>query len=135
MSAPNFSRQNELLHILIVENHPDTLRYLRMYLEQLGHKIDVAETMRDGLAAARVADLDVLISDIGLPDGDGWELMRRAEFRHPIYAIAMSGYGMEADRAKSMEAGFRHHLLKPFLPDELNDILEEVIRERQNRYS
>ncbi|MBV9390497.1 MAG: response regulator [Verrucomicrobia bacterium] len=133
MSAPTSSRQNESLRILIVENHSDTLRYLQMYLEQLGHKIDVAKTMHEGLAAAQTADLDVLISDIGLPDGDGWELMRSAEFKHPVYAIAMSGYGMEADRAKSIKAGFKHHLLKPFLPDELNDMLEEAIRERRTR--
>ena len=71
----------------------------------------------------------MLISDIGLPDGTGWELLQRLQLPHPIYAIAMSGFGMNADQARSRAAGFRHHLLKPFPLNELDGLLEEAARE------
>ena len=118
------------LRILVVENHADTLKFLRIYLEQLNHIVEGARTMTDGLAVLAREKFDVLISDIGLPDGDGWELLRRAGASRPGYAIAMSGFGMNADRAKSLKAGFRNHLLKPFMPDDLDHNLEEAAAER-----
>ena len=117
------------LRIFVVENHPDTLKYLRMYLEQMDHLVQSARSMAEALAALPDADADVLISDIGLPDGDGWELLRRAELPHPLYAIAMSGFGMNADHARSRAAGYRHHLLKPFAPEDLDVMLAEAARE------
>ena len=118
------------LRIFVIENHPDTLEYMQMYLEMLGHTVQSADSMTKGLAALPEADCDVLISDIGLPDGDGWMLMRHLQLPRPIYAIAMSGFGMGADQLRSQEAGFRHHLLKPIKPEELDAALEEAARER-----
>ena len=118
------------LVIFVVENHADTLKYLRMYLEQLGHEVRSARSMMEALAELPAAECDVLISDIGLPDGDGWQLLRQINLSHSPYAIAMSGYGMSADRLRSKEAGYRHHILKPFQPDELEAMLEEAARER-----
>ena len=118
------------LRIFVVENHADTLKYLRLYLEQLNHVVESARTMSDALAVLAKEKFDVLISDIGLPDGDGWELLRRAGTSRPAYAIAMSGFGMNSDRTKSREAGFRNHLLKPFMPDDLDHHLEEAAAER-----
>ena len=118
------------LSIFIVENHADTLKYLTMYLKQLGHHVQSARSLKEALAELPASDCDVLISDIGLPDGDGWELMERAHFERPVYAIAMSGFGMNSDRQKSKAAGYRHHVLKPFSPDELEPMLEEAARER-----
>ena len=118
------------LRIFVVENHADTVKYLRLYLEQMNHVVESARTMTEALAVLAKEKFDVLISDIGLPDGDGWELLRRAGASRPGYAIAMSGFGMNGDRTKSMEAGFRSHLLKPFMPDDLEDILEEAAAER-----
>ena len=84
--------------------------------------------MAEALTARPCADCDALISDIGLPDGDGWELLRRvhSHLPRPLYAIAMSGFGMNADHVRSREAGFRHHLLKPFKPAELDSMLAEA---------
>ena len=118
------------LRIFLIENHPDTLEYMQMYLEMLGHTVESADSMTKALAALPTADCDVLISDIGLPDGDGWMLMRHLQLPRPIYAIAMSGFGMGADQLRSQEAGFRHHLLKPIKPEELDVALEEAARER-----
>ena len=119
------------LKVFIVENHPDTLKYLQMYLEMVGHEVVAARTMSAALAALPCSGCDVLISDIGLPDGDGWELMRRAQesLSRPLYAVAMSGFGMNADHLRSKEAGYRHHLLKPFKPSELDTLLAEAAQE------
>ncbi len=118
------------LRVFVVENHPDTLKYLRMYLELVGHTVLSAGTMTDALAALPEADCDVLISDIGLTDGDGWELLRRVRGNliRPVYTIAMSGFGLNADLVRSREAGYRHHLLKPFKPAELDAALAEAAR-------
>ncbi len=117
------------LQIFIVENHRDTLKYLTMYLESFGYDVESARTMREALAALPTSKCNVLISDIGLPDGDGWELMRTAKFSSPVYAVAVSGFGTNEDVRRSKEAGFRHHLVKPFGGPDLDAIIEEAIRE------
>ncbi len=131
MSVTTFSQPPGPLRIFVVENHPDTLMYLQMYLEVLGHKVASARTIKDALSSLTATEYDVLISDIGLPDGSGWELLPRvhAGAPRPIFAIAMSGFGLSADHERSREAGFRHHLLKPFRPDELNGMLQEAALE------
>ncbi|MBE7211424.1 MAG: response regulator [Gluconacetobacter diazotrophicus] len=118
------------LRVFVVENHPDTLKYLRMYLEMLEHTVLSAGTMGEAVVALPLANCDVLISDIGLPDGDGWELMRQVQGKlaRPLYAIAMSGFGLNADHLRSREVGYRHHLLKPFKPTELDAMLAEAAR-------
>lgn len=73
-----------------------------------------------------MADCHVLISDICLPDGNDWELMQELENFSPRYAIAVSGYGMKADREMSAEAGFRLYLVIPLLPHKLDSLLEEA---------
>ena len=118
------------LQVFLVENHADTLKWLTLYLEQLGHTVHPARNVAEALARLPDADCDVLISDIGLPDGTGWELLEKVRLPRPIYAIAMSGFGMNSDRLKSTAAGYRHHLLKPFVPTELNAALEEAAREK-----
>ena len=117
------------LRILVVENHADTRELLTSLLEGLGHTVVVAESMGKALRAAPRSKCDVLISDIGLPDGDGWELLGRLNLPRPMYAIAMSGYGMTSDRTRSKAAGYRHHLVKPMGIVQLEDILREVAQE------
>ena len=129
MNTGNASASARPLRIFVVENHPDTLKYLRMYLESKGYEVESARTMQGALAALPAANSDVLLSDIGLTDGDGWELLRQVLRVRPIYAIAMSGMGMGLDRTRSLEAGYRHHLLKPYSPDELDGMLEEAASE------
>ena len=120
------------LKVLLVENHADTQRLVKMYLEHQGHHVTAAGTKAEAVAAASEAVCDVLISDIGLPDGDGWELLtllNEAHFRRPVFAIAMSGYGSRGDYQRSSAAGFRLHIVKPFEPDALDAALEEAARE------
>ena len=122
------------LRIFVVENHEDTRILLCILLEQMGHTVYSAATMRDALRAIPASGCDVLISDIGLPDGDGWELMERLAGQRPRLAIAMSGRGMTGDRARSHAVGFQHHLVKPTGPKQLAQILEgerRALSERQ----
>ena len=126
--SPSSSSRPPRLRIFVVENHDDTRVLLCILLEQMGHSVKTAASMNEALREIPRSNCDVLISDIGLPDGDGWELMRRLE-RRPRYAIAMSGLGMSEDRAQSRDVGFRHHLVKPTGAEQLAEILESVARE------
>lgn len=117
------------LRVFVVENHADTREFLTFMLEELGHQVTVADTMGKALREVPASNCDVLISDIGLPDGDGWELLSRLNLPHPVYAIAMSGFGMSADRTRSKAAGYRHHLVKPMGLEQLETILIEAADE------
>ena len=117
------------MRIFVVENHEDTRFLLCLLLEQLGHTVFSAPTLADALAALPAAHCDVLISDIGLPDGNGWDLMARLGDDRPPYAIAMSGFGMSSDRQRSLNVGYRHHLLKPVEPNQLERLLDEAADE------
>jgi two-component system CheB/CheR fusion protein len=128
-----FRRHGPRLRVFIVENHDDTRLLLCLLLEQLGHTAFAASTMREALRAIPPSHCDVLISDIGLPDGDGWELMRRLEGQRPAYAIAMSGRGLAGDFARSQAAGFRHHLVKPTGPEEIAELLERAALELKSQ--
>ena len=114
------------LRIFIVENHDDTRFLLGLLLEQLGHTVFSAATLAEALAQIPPAHCDVLISDIGLPDGDGWEMLQRSRLAGSVYAIAMSGFGMSSDRQRSLGVGYRHHLLKPVEPYQLERLLDEA---------
>ena len=77
------------LRIFVVENHPDTLKYLCLYLEQMGHVVASARSKSESIELLARRPCDVLISDIGLPDGNGWELLQQAPAPKPHYAIAL----------------------------------------------
>src|ERR1700730_18004913 len=121
------------LSVFLVENHEDTVRYMQLYLEQLGYQVSVAADMGTALREIPNSHCDVLISDIGLPDGDGWQLMEKLGRHRPRFAIAMSGYGTSNDQLKSLAAGYDHHLVKPFIPDALLALLTEVENARENQ--
>lgn len=120
------------LRIFVVENDADTLKYFLMYLEELGHTVFHARTVAEALDRLPGTNCDVLISDIGLEDGTGWDLLHRLRDEGeelPRYAIAVSGLGRDSDRRKSEAAGYRHHLLKPYDLDALDRMLEEAAEE------
>ncbi len=130
MSSASTAPAAQGLRVFLVENHDDSRLIIGMMLRALGHEVTSAASMQEALAALAETTPDVLISDIGLPDGDGWELMRRLKFPRPVYAIAMSGYGMASDHMRSQAAGFRHHLVKPMDIEKLESLLDEAARER-----
>ena len=122
-------RQSRSLRIFVVESHADTRQCLADYLAAMGHTVTTAATTTQALETPALALCDVLISDLRFPVGDGWELLRTIRLSRPIYAIAISGLGMPADRAKSQAAGFHHHLLKPFPLQDLDAALEKALTE------
>jgi PAS domain S-box-containing protein len=100
------------LRILLVEDHEDTARAMTWLLKRHGHDVRVAGSVRHALTEAGRGEIDLLISDIGLPDGTGLDVIRQLP-RRGIPAIALTGFGMENDVAASLEAGFTEHLTKP----------------------
>jgi CheY-like chemotaxis protein len=126
-------KASRLLRIFVVEDHPDTLQALCLYLKYVGHTVRSASTKEEALKKIPQRDNDVLISDIGLSDGTGWELIREIGDCRPHFAIALSGYGTEADRERSAKAGFRHHLIKPVSLDKLAAVLDEAVMEVHGR--
>lgn len=119
------------LRVLLVENHPDTLECLTFYLEDLGHIVLTATCLAEAMKVLPDSQCDVLISDIGLPDGTGWDLLEKTTLPHPIFAVAMSGFGSKSDHSRSLSAGYRHHLLKPLTPSQLDQVLAEAIETRR----
>jgi CheY-like chemotaxis protein len=118
------------LRVFVVENHEDTMRALEFYIRQLGHSVQTARSVGEALKALPRTECDVLISDIGLPDGSGWDLLARANLPASVHCVAISGFGLGADRDRSAQAGYRAHLLKPLDPDQIDQVLEDAQRER-----
>ena len=113
------------LNILLVEDHKDTRICIQRLLEASTHRVTSTGTAHDALGLAETARFDLVISDLGLPDLSGHELMRRLHARFNIPGIALSGYGMEADLAQSREAGFKYHLTKPVSFERLKTFVAE----------
>jgi CheY-like chemotaxis protein len=115
------------LRVLLVEDHFATRNALAIWLEDLGHQVEAVETVSHALEVAAHRDFDVLISDIGLPDGDGRDLVRQLKQTHQFRAIAISGMMIgPAERESSRQAGFIAHLEKPFNPMDLEQTLRAV---------
>ncbi len=105
--------------ILVVEDHEDTLRSMKLLLRRLGYEVLAAENMTDALQIAEEEQFDILLSDIGLPDGSGLELLKRIRQMRDVPALALSGFGMDEDVERSRDAGFSDHLTKPVSIDRL----------------
>jgi signal transduction histidine kinase/CheY-like chemotaxis protein len=113
--------------ILFVDDHPDTLEFMARFLTRSGHKVVTASSYRKALSIGQTQEIDVLISDIGLPDGNGYDLMSALQALSPIKGIALSGYGMKPDIDRSMAAGFSAHLTKPCDLTVLNATITKVM--------
>jgi CheY-like chemotaxis protein len=105
-------RLNEGIRILLVEDHRDTAEAFRRLLSAQGFDVRIACTMHDALKVD-LAKVSLVISDVGLPDGDGPTLLRQLRRKRKVKAIALSGYGAETDIRNSLNAGFSAHLVKP----------------------
>lgn len=102
---------------------------LQVVLQMLGHRARFAGDVASALRAADEETFDVLLSDIGLPDGNGWDLLRQLELtdRRPPCAVAMSSFGLHKHAERSKEAGFVMYLVKPFSPEELIAALDQAV--------
>lgn len=117
------------LRILVVDDNEDTAEMMSLLLGMEGHDVEVAHTGPSALEAAAAHRPDVIVLDIGLPGLDGYQVaqrLRQDPAFQDVLLIAASGYGQEADRRRSWEAGFDHHLVKPVNPEELRRLLAEA---------
>jgi signal transduction histidine kinase len=110
--------------VLLVEDHLDTGRTLSRLLEASGYEIRWAKSATAALEAAGEEAFDLVVSDVGLPDATGYDLMRQLRERYGLVGIAMTGYGMDEDIRRGREAGFVEHIVKPVSVARL----EEAIR-------
>jgi two-component system CheB/CheR fusion protein len=102
------------LRVLLVEDHGVTAKLMRIVLAADGHSVEMAGDVATALELAGKQAFDLLLSDLGLPDGSGYDLMRELRRRgHKFPGIALSGYGQREDVQRSRDAGFAAHLTKP----------------------
>jgi len=119
--------QLQVIHILLVEDHQDTARVLGRILRNAGFEVTHAATIAEARARGGSMRFDLLISDLGLPDGSGLELMRSLREAQGIKGIALSGFGTDEDVAASTAAGFAAHLTKPIDWDRLRAEIQRII--------
>lgn len=101
------------LSILLVEDHEPTRNALARLLTRRGHEVTAAGSLADARRAVELRKFDVLVSDIGLPDGSGNDLMIEMRDRFRMKGIALTGYGMDSDLVRTKDSGFSCHLTKP----------------------
>jgi CheY-like chemotaxis protein/two-component sensor histidine kinase len=116
--------QRQPMRILLVEDHEDTNRSLTNLLRRRGYQVQSALTFQSALEFGAKDKFDVLISDLGLPDGSGIDLIQKLASKPPL-GIALTGFGMEQDIRRSREAGFQHHLVKPIDLNKLDSLIQE----------
>jgi HAMP domain-containing protein/signal transduction histidine kinase/ActR/RegA family two-component response regulator len=121
--SPSFA-ERQPMRILLVEDHEDTNRSLTNLLRRRGYHVQSALTFQSALELSVKEKFDVLISDLGLPDGSGLDLIQKLASKPPL-GIALTGFGMEKDIRKSREVGFQHHLVKPIDLNKLDALIQE----------
>jgi CheY-like chemotaxis protein len=114
------------LRILVVEDHGDTLQALSNLLTHFGHEISVADDAESAREIIRSKDFDVVLADIALPDGSGYDLVAEAKRKRPVKAVALTGFGAPDDIERGKEAGFDFHLTKPVDFHELRAVLGQI---------
>ncbi|MFN7927103.1 MAG: ATP-binding protein [Blastocatellia bacterium] len=126
---PVYALRLDGLRVLIVEDAEDTRELLGIILRSYGCDVDLAESVPMAWEKVTAQKPDIVVSDIGLPDADGYEFARQLR-RKPGYEqlpmIALTGYAMDADRQRAYESGFTRHLPKPIDPEYLLRIMSEL---------
>ena len=103
-------------------------RVLSRLLKLAGYQVTIANTYAGALEVCGQEQFDLIISDVGLPDGSGYDLMREIRTRKCVAkGIAVSGYGGDEELEQSRQAGFTEHLVKPVAFDQLRDAIKRVI--------
>ncbi|MBV9658541.1 MAG: response regulator [Verrucomicrobia bacterium] len=115
--------------VLLVDDHLDTCLGMKLLLRRRGYEVTIAHTVAEALATAEGGKFDLLISDLGLPDATGFDLMQKLRDRPngSPPGIALSGFGMESDLAKSAAAGFSEHLIKPVNFERLDAAMRRLL--------
>lgn len=116
----------------LVDDHVDSVGPMQLFLQASGYHVTTAESVEAALQTAAQEEFDLLVSDIGLPDGTGEDLIRQLrEKGHNLPGIALSGYGMQQDIERSRAAGFQVHLIKPVSPQQLQTTIDQLINKQR----
>ncbi len=127
VSAPRYGSARRKLRILLVEDHADTLETVSLLLKRVGHDVVSAACCAAAREAADANDgIEAIVGDIGLPDGDGVDLLVELKQRYNCPTIALTAYGMDADVRRCAAAGIDRHLLKPVGVIELTGALDTL---------
>jgi signal transduction histidine kinase len=113
--------------VLLVDDHHDTCLGMKRMLERRGYQITIAHSAEQAVEKVRTQEFDLLISDIGLPDRSGYELMREVRVNKRLPGIALSGFGSEEDVNQAKEAGFAEHLTKPINFERLEKTIQSLL--------
>jgi CheY-like chemotaxis protein len=114
------------MKILLVDDHADTQRVLASLLRRFGYEVSVAGSVKEALDIFSSQSIDAILSDIGLPDGNGYDIISEAKRIRAVKGVALTGYGMSEDVRRSTEAGFDFHLTKPVDVAELRSVLHKL---------
>jgi two-component system, chemotaxis family, CheB/CheR fusion protein len=114
------------LRLLVVEDHIDSAELLAELLQHKGHTVRVATSASAAIAIASEQTFDAVVSDVGLPDASGYELMEQLRARHALKGVALTGSGRAADIERGRRAGFAMHLTKPVTLRTLEQALQEL---------
>ena len=129
-AAPAWSKSIEMarsLRLLLVEDHQDSADLLAEILSSHGYSVAVATCAKDALSLAERQDFDVLLSDLGLPDATGYELMTKIRELHAsMKGIAITGSGGADALARGRQAGFSAHLTKPVTVRRLEEAIANL---------
>lgn len=128
MEKPTQSTGTEHVRVLLVEDHSDTRDVLATLLAASGYAVNTAGSVETALKLAASERFHVVVSDLGLPDGTGYDLMKQLRDQYGIVGIAVSGYGTEQDQQRSREVGFLDHVVKPVDFGELVAAIQRLIR-------
>ncbi|MFN2541739.1 MAG: ATP-binding protein [Chthoniobacterales bacterium] len=115
-------------HLLVVDDHHDTCLGMKMMLERRGYQITLAHSAEEALQEAEKTNFDLLISDIGLPDRTGYELMHELQQSRGLRGIALTGFGTEHDVSRARDAGFSQHLTKPINFERLEEAIQSLLK-------
>jgi signal transduction histidine kinase len=115
------------LRVLLVEDHPDSREVLAALLGASKCAVMTASSVESALQLAAAERFDIIVSDLGLPDGTGYDLMKQLRDRYGMKGIALSGYGMAEDQRRSREAGFLAHVVKPVNVDQLIAAIQRIV--------
>src|SRR5215468_4918764 len=120
------------VHVLLVEDYLDARDYITILLQQSGATVTAVSSVSEALVELSHVIPDVLVSDIGLPDESGYDLIRKIRTLAPdqggqIPAIALTAHHQPEERQRSLEAGFQIHLAKPVDPDQLTGIILALV--------
>ncbi len=114
------------MNILLIEDHEDTAEVMSQLMRAGGHEVAVAGSVAGALALTASMAFDLVVSDIGLPDGSGIDFIRAFRAQSTAPAVALTGFGTDDDVRRSVEAGFTAHLTKPVNFEQLERLIEEA---------